>query len=103
VIAVSFPISVQRSVADRNRNAEVPFNVRIGISAGEPVADHDDLFGAAVQLAARLCSVAEPGGVVVSTAVRELCIGKRLEFDCSGPMALKGFADPVQVHRVIWE
>jgi class 3 adenylate cyclase len=103
VSAVDCSISVQRSVADRNRNAEVPFNVRIGISAGEPVADHDDLFGAAVQLAARLCSVAEPGGVVVSTAVRELCIGKRLEFDCSGPMALKGFADPVQVHRVIWE
>jgi class 3 adenylate cyclase len=65
------------------------------------VADHHDLFGAAVQLAARLCDVAAPGGVTVSTAVRELCIGKRLEFDCAGPIALKGFVEPVQVHKVI--
>ena len=76
--------------------------VRIGISAGEPVADNHDLFGAAVQLAARLCSVAAPGSVAVSTAVRELCIGKRLEFACAGPVALKGFAEPVPVHQVIW-
>jgi len=101
--AVDCAISIQRSLACRNRDAAIPFEVRIGISAGEPVADHDDLFGAAVQLAARLCGVAAPGGVAVSTAVRELCIGKRLEFECTGPIALKGFAEPVQVHQVIWE
>jgi class 3 adenylate cyclase len=103
VSAVDCAISIQRILAGRNRDAAVVLQVRIGISAGEPVADHDDLFGAAVQLAARLCSIAEPGGVAVSTAVRELCIGKRLEFDCAGPIALKGFAEPVQVHQVIWQ
>jgi class 3 adenylate cyclase len=101
VSAVDCAISIQRSLAVRNRDAAKPFEVRIGISAGEPVADHHDLFGAAVQLAARLCDVAAPGGVTVSTAVRELCIGKRLEFDCAGPIALKGFVEPVQVHKVI--
>jgi class 3 adenylate cyclase len=101
--AVDCAMSVQRSLAARNRDAATPLQVRIGISAGEPVADHNDLFGAAVQLAARLCAVAAPGGVVVSTAVRELCIGKRFEFDSSGPVPLKGFAAPVQVHQVIWE
>ena len=57
----------------------------------------------AVQLAARLCGAAAPGTVVVSTAVRELCIGKRLEFDCSGRVPLKGFPEPVQIHQVIWQ
>lgn len=103
VSAVDCAISIQRSLAERNRDAAMPLEVRIGISAGEPIADHDDLFGAAVQLAARLCDAAAPGSVAVSTAVRELCIGKRLEFDCAGPIALKGFVEPVQVHRVIWE
>jgi class 3 adenylate cyclase len=103
VSSVDCAISIQRSVAGRNRDEAIPFEVRIGISAGEPVADHNDLFGAAVQLAARLCGVAAPGGVTVSTAVRELCIGKRLEFDRTGPIALKGFVEPVQVHHVIWE
>jgi class 3 adenylate cyclase len=103
VSAVECAISIQRSLAGRNSAAPIPFGVRIGISAGEPVADHNDLFGAAVQLAARLCSVAAPSGVVVSTAVRELCVGKRLDFDCIGPIALKGFVEPVQVHKVIWE
>jgi class 3 adenylate cyclase len=55
-----------------------------------------------VQLAARLCGAAA-SGTVVSTAVRELCIGKRLEFDCSGPIPLKGFPEPVQIHQVIWQ
>jgi len=102
VSAVESAISIQRSLAGRNRDAAIPFEARIGISAGEPVADHDDLFGAAVQLAARLCSIAAPGGVAVSTAVRELCVGKLLDFDCIGPIALKGFVEPVQVHNVIW-
>jgi class 3 adenylate cyclase len=103
VSAVECAIAIQRSLIDRNRAAPIPFEVRIGISAGEPVADHTDLFGAAVQLASRLCSVAPRGGIVVSTAVRELCVGKRLDFECRGPTELKGFAEPVQVHRVVWE
>ena len=102
VSAVECAISIQRSMADRNRDAAIPFEVRIGISAGEPVADHHDLFGAAVQLAARLCDAAAPGGIAVSTAVRELCVGKRLDFDCTGPIGLKGFAEPVLIHQVVW-
>ena len=59
VSAVAFAVEVQRRLHERNQAAAVPFEVRIGISAGEPVTDdHDDLFGAAVQLAARLCAVA---------------------------------------------
>ena len=65
-------------------------DVRIGISAGEPVTDDDDLFGAAVQLAARLCACANPGGITVSVAVRELCIGKRFRFGAARPDGTEG-------------
>ena len=75
----------------------------VGISAGEPVTgDNDDLFGAAVQLAARLCGAAEAGDIVVSVAVRELCRGKRFVFDGRAPIPLKGIPEPVQVYAVAW-
>ena len=76
--------------------------VRIGISAGEPVSDNEDLFGAAVQLAARLCAASEPRGITVSVAVRELCVGKRFAFEERGPMVLKGFSEPTHFYEVDW-
>ena len=57
VSAVDFSVAVQRRIHQRNLTAHTPFHISIGISAGEPVTgDNDDLFGAAVQLAARLCA-----------------------------------------------
>jgi adenylate cyclase len=55
-----------------------------------------------VQLAARLCATAEAGDIVVSLAVRELCLGKRFSFDDRGPMPLKGMPEPVQRWVVVW-
>jgi class 3 adenylate cyclase len=100
--AVKAAIEMQDAFTARNRDAETPVTVRIGISAGEPVTENDDLFGAAVQLAARLCAHASPGGITVSVAVRELCLGKRIEFVDGGQVELKGFADPTQVYEVNW-
>lgn len=74
--------------------------VRIGISAGEPVSQNEDLFGAAVNLAARICGHAAPGQILVSSAVRELCVGKALTFTDRGPIALRGFDDPVRLFEV---
>ena len=50
----------------------IPIKVRIGAAAGEPVEDHMDLFGSTVQLAARLCSHAQPEQSLVSNVVAEL-------------------------------
>ncbi|MGH2809188.1 MAG: adenylate/guanylate cyclase domain-containing protein, partial [Actinomycetota bacterium] len=80
---------------------EGTIQVRIGISAGEPVTENGDLFGTAVQLAARLCNSAEPGGILVSHAVRELCAGKTLRFDVARDLELRGFAEPVRAYPVI--
>lgn len=98
--AVDASIDVQRSLRARNVEAQRVMEIRIGISVGEPVTERDDLFGATVQLAARLCAVAPRGGVAVSSAVRDLCVGKRYNFDPTGALELKGFTDPVPVFEV---
>jgi class 3 adenylate cyclase len=101
--AVEFAIDAQRAFAVWNAESEPALHVSIGISAGEPVTgDNDDLFGAAVQLAARLCGAAEPGDIAVSVAVRELCVGKRFGFVERGPTPLKGIPEPVDVYVVAW-
>jgi class 3 adenylate cyclase len=78
----------------------IPIKVRIGAAAGEPVEDHMDLFGSTVQLAARLCSHAQPEQSLVSNVVAELCIGKGLAFQDLGEVSLKGFERPVRVHAI---
>jgi class 3 adenylate cyclase len=101
--AVEFAINAQRAFADWNTESETPLHVGVGINAGEPVTgDNDDLFGAVVQLAARLCGAAEAGDITVSVAVRELCRGKRFTFVERGPMPLKGIPDPVAAYAVAW-
>jgi class 3 adenylate cyclase len=100
--AVQAAIAIQTAIHDRNRTADTPMELRIGISAGEPVTENNDLFGAAVQLAARLCAHSQPGGITVSVAVRELCIGKLLTFNDGGLVELKGFAEPTRVYDVVW-
>jgi class 3 adenylate cyclase len=91
-------------IGDLNRHndcePEFPVTVRIGISAGEPVEQHEDLFGSAVQLAARLCAQAEPGQVLVSNVVADLCIGKNLKFHDAGACELKGFDGPISTRAV---
>lgn len=101
--AVQAAADIQQGFATRNLEADTTLDVRVGISAGEPVTDDDnDLFGAAVQLAARLCDSCPPGGILTSVAVRELCIGKGLRFADGGALALKGFSEPTHVYEVDW-
>jgi class 3 adenylate cyclase len=101
--AVETAITIQRAVTERSRRDDVvPFEIRVAVSAGEPVTEGDDLFGAAVQLAARVCSTCEGGRVLVSSAVRELCLGKGLQFADKGLVEVKGFDEPIHVYEVLW-
>jgi len=100
--AIECAIAIQLSLEEHRAKAEHPIDVRIGVSAGEPVAERDDLFGAAVQLAARACDRAAAGAILVSTAVRELCTGKTFKFEPRGPFELKGFPEPVALFEVAW-
>lgn len=99
--AVRCACQIQGGLNDYNASEPLcPVVVRIGLTAGEPVEDSDDLFGSSVQLAARLCAKAEPGQVLVSNVVADLCIGKGLKFAQAGECELKGFAQPIETHVV---
>jgi class 3 adenylate cyclase len=101
--AVRCASQIQRELARREQESkDHQIKVRIGGAAGEPVEHHDDLFGCTVQLAARLCSHAQPEEILVSNVIAELCIGKGLKFRALGEVPLKGFDRPVQVHAVEW-
>src|SRR5438132_2747289 len=101
--AVRCAIQIQREL-DKHAQANPgrSLKVRVGAAAGEPVEQHDDLFGATVQLAARLCTHAQPGQILVSNAIAELCIGKGRSFDDVGELTLKGFSSPVRAHAAAW-
>jgi class 3 adenylate cyclase len=99
--AIEGAVQMQRRLAEAEDRGEV--RVRIGMSAGEPVTERNDLFGAVVQLAARLCSRAEPGSVLVSSAVHDLALGKGFLFRKRGRLSLKGFDEPVQSFEVVWQ
>jgi class 3 adenylate cyclase len=79
-----------------------PLAIKIGISAGEPVQDSEDLFGAAVNLAARICAHAGGGQTLVAGTVKDLAIGKHLSFLGQGAVGLKGFPDPIPLYEVEW-
>lgn len=93
VAAVHAALQIQRELRDCQIRA------RVGLNAGEPIAEGDDLFGTAVQLAARITDRAEPGQVVVSNVVRELCAGKQFTFESLGEVSLKGFSEPVVLYE----
>jgi len=76
--------------------------VRIGLNAGEPIAEEEDLFGTAVIAAARIAARAEGGEILVSDVVRQLVAGKGFLFADRGEAALRGFDDPVRLFEVRW-
>jgi len=100
--ALECAIAMQRAFAEHNESAEQPIRVRIGLNAGEPVAEEEDLFGTAVQLAARICAHAEPGEILAPIVVRELAAGKGFLLADRGDVALRGFEDPVRLYEVRW-
>jgi class 3 adenylate cyclase len=100
--ALECAIAIQRAFAAHNESANEPIRVRIGLNAGEPVAEDEDLFGTAVQLAARICAHAEPEQILAPIVVRELAVGKRFLFADLGGVAPRGFDDPVRLFEVRW-
>lgn len=101
--AVRCATRIQRALAKHHEEPSgYPLKVRIGAAAGEPIERAHDLFGATVQLAARLCSHAQPDQILVSSVVAELCLGKGLPFKDLGDVFLKGFSRPIRVHAVEW-
>ena len=105
--ALECAIAMQQAFAARNESAEEPMLVRVGLNAGEPIAEDDpggrgDLFGTAVNMAARIAAKAEGGEILVADVVRQLVAGKEFLFNDRGDTELRGFEDPVRVYEVRW-
>jgi class 3 adenylate cyclase/pimeloyl-ACP methyl ester carboxylesterase len=115
--ALECAIAVQRAVTARQApddhaepveargpgpESRIPLAIHIGLNAGEPLAESDDLFGTAVQLARRICDQANAGEVLVSNVVRELTAGKGFLFADRGDATLRGFEDPVRLYELRW-
>jgi class 3 adenylate cyclase len=102
--AIECAVAVQRGLVAHNlAHPDHGIRVRIGLSAGEPLANDRDLFGTAVQLAARVCNHAEPGQILAPDVVRQLAAGKSFLFADRGAVPLKGFEEPVRLFEVRWQ
>jgi class 3 adenylate cyclase len=98
--AVEGAIEIQRNIVASNASgASGPIDLRIGLNAGEPVAESGLLFGAAVQLAQDVLQQAPPNSIVATDVVRELCLGKPVTFEPMGSIEVPG-AEPVRVFQV---
>ena len=96
-------IYIQKQIATANAaNPNLPLSVKIGINAGEPIVEDNDLFGTTVQLSARIVDKAAAGQVLVSDTVRGICQGKGFNFVNRGAREMKGFADPITLFEAVW-
>jgi adenylate cyclase len=90
--AIECAINMQRAFAAHTaRHPNRPISVRMGLNAGEPMAEEGDLFGSTVNAAARICEHAEGGQILVAEVVQHLCAGKSLGFVDRGRIMLRGF------------
>ena len=103
VNAVRCAVEVQRALIDRE--PKVPemsrIRFRIGINLGDVIVEEHDIFGDGVNIAARLETLAEPGGICISRVVRDQ-VRDRLDytFEDLGEQQVKNIARPVRVYRV---
>jgi adenylate cyclase len=106
VSAVACAAEIQRGV--RERNADVApdrrIEFRMGVNLGDVIVEGEDIFGDGVNVAARLESIARPGGITVSDSVRDH-IGNRLDvtFEDMGEQTLKNIRRPVRVYSISLE
>lgn len=93
--------SIQRAFEAFNLASREKLRVRIGLHAGEPIEDSNDLFGATIQMAARICQAAKPDAILVSALVKDL-LADRFDVTDLGRQALKGFSEPAQLYEIAW-
>jgi adenylate cyclase len=100
---LSCALAIQEAIEKQNApvSAARQMRFRVGLHLGDVMIRDGDLFGDAVNIAARLQALAEPGGICVSAAVREH-VGTRLAaaFTDAGAQRVKNIAAPVHIFRV---
>jgi adenylate cyclase len=106
VDAVRCAVDIQKEL--KNRNAQLPENrrmeFRIGVNLGDVVEDGEQILGDGVNIAARLESLSEAGGVCISGSAYDF-VGKKLSlgYEYLGEHTVKNIEKPVRVYRVLME
>ncbi len=103
VDAVRSAVEVQQAVAARE--ADMPEDrriaFRVGVNMGDIVVDGDDILGDGVNIAARLESLAEAGGICIASNVREQLFGKvAIDFEDIGEQVVKNISRPIRAYRI---
>ena len=103
VDAVRCVVEIQRGML--GRNADVPkekrIDFRFGVNVGDLMVDGDDIYGDGVNVAARLESISEAGGICISDVVHQQVKGRvEVPFVDLGEQSLKNITRPVRVYRV---
>jgi adenylate cyclase len=102
--ALRCAVDFQQRMARRNRDmpASRTLLYRIGINLGDVIVDGDDIFGDGVNVAARLESIASPGGICISAAVRDQ-VADRLEvgYEDLGDQHVKNINRPIRAFKVV--
>src|ERR1700737_3473924 len=106
VNAVQCAVEIQTTLTHKNANLpkERRMEFRIGVNLGDVMVDGEQIYGDGVNVAARLESLAEPGGICISETVHEH-IGNKLAlgYEDLGEQSVKNIAKPVRVLRVMLE
>lgn len=101
--AIDAMMQVQRQVAEHNaRMPNQSLHLRIGLNAGEPIQEEDDLFGSTVQLAARVCAATGTDEIYCTAPVMELSGKPNSMFKSVGAKAVKGFREPITMYEIVW-
>jgi AsmA protein len=103
VDAVRCAAEVQHAMISRNADKPVESRIefRVGVHVGDIIIDGNDIYGDGVNIAARLEGISTPGGICVSSAVRDEVQDKvELPFEYAGEQVLKNIARPVRVYRI---
>lgn len=104
VDAVECAVAVQEVMAQRNERVPEDRRMlfRIGVNLGDILIEGDDILGDGVNVAARLESIAEPGGICISSSAYEQVAGKvSVGFTDLGEQSLKNIARPVRAYAVV--
>jgi class 3 adenylate cyclase len=103
-VLATFPAASQAIAAALACNAAcngTPLQLHLGIHAGDVIRERDNVFGGAVNIAARVCAISEPGEILVSATVRDLArTSSGVQFEARGEQVMKGVGEPVRVYAV---
>jgi class 3 adenylate cyclase len=100
--ALECAAAIQSALAQRNKNAEEPVRVRMGLHAGEVIKEGEDFFGRNVIVAARVASQATGGEILASAVVKALLSGSDVAWGTARTMELKGLSGEHEIWVVEW-